>query len=1431
MFVCTFTRLKIIMVLVATLLSCMSFANTADLLDVKVLFLGDNGHHTPSERAAELIPAMADRGISITYTDRVEDLNRETLGRYDALIIYANIDKIDPEHAQALIDYVESGGGFVPLHCASWCFQNSPEYIALVGGQFARHGTGDFVADIVDREHPVTERMLEFSTWDETYVHGKLGEDRHVLMERRDDEGDEPYTWTRTQGKGRVFYTAYGHDTRTFTHPGFLELVERGIRWSADKIPTVTKEPFQYEEAKIAFYPPKDAPGIVQEAPTKMQLPLSPSESVKHTRLPPGFDASLYVAEPDIIKVIAMNWDARGRLWVAETVDYPNDMQVPEKGKDRIKICEDTDGDGRADKFTIYADKLSIPTSLIHANGGLIVAQAPDTLFLKDTDGDDVADERSVLFSGWGTADTHSGPSSFRLGLDNWVWGTVGYSGFTGTVGGKDHNFRMGVIRFKPDGSALEFVAATNNNTWGLGLTETGEVFASTANGNHSDYVPIPNRYYESVRGYSGTSGAHLIFDHKKIHPITPNVRQVDWHEQFTAASGSAIYTARHYPEFYWNRVAFVTEPTGHLVHQCILEEEGSSYVSRDGWNFMASVDEWSSPVVAEVGPDGNVWLSDWYNYIVQHNPTPSGFENGPGNAYVTPLRDKKHGRVYRVVYGEDEGSTSLDLGDTTENNLLAALKHPNMFWRTTAQRIIVEEQRIAMIPMLQRLIADKALDTIGNAPGALHALGALEGLECFSKDDRAAQELLRSAMTHPAPAVRRLAAQFAASVNGFGADIAALLNDDDPKVRLTALLALSEVDADESVGAAIATVLDEKKNRNDPWIAAAAMVAAAQHDVGFLLAAAESKDHNADMVKTVANHYARGPSYEQLDALLRTLGSGNKQVHSAWLAGLAEGWPSDAPPFDKEKTKQALGTIADDLGDDDLLAVVALAKKWDMSGEFDARLDAIVAKYAGTLSDETAKSSHRVNAAQKLVDLRPGRTTRARILDEITPSVALALSDGLIQALGNDPAPSTAKDLLARFDSFMPSARKQAIDVLLTRPGWSIQFVFAIQKEKITRPNFSVIQKSTLLDAKDEQLKELANRVLATAGHVDSSREEIVEKLMPLTRKQGDIEIGKQAFQENCVQCHTFNGEGGTIAPDLTGIAGGNREEILIAIVDPNRSVEGNFRQWTVWTTDGEIVSGLLTDETQTAFTIHDALGNAHSILREDVEKLSMSEQSVMPEGFEEMPEAMLVGLLEYLTTVGEYAPLSLRGVANTVSTVPMFHDGAPSENYNEQLIFEQWGTQVFDGIPYYVLDPKGGTLPNLIMLNSPHSDRVKKKPGTVSIPCGRKARAIHLLSGVSGWGYPGGTVGSVSMIVRLQYGDGKSEDHALKNGIHFSDYIRVVDVPESKLAFELGSRQLRQLSIFPKRDAVIDSIEFVKGDDASAPMVIAVTVETEHE
>ena len=187
-------------------------------------------------------------------------------------------------------------------------------------------------------------------------------------------------------------------------------------------------------------------------------------------------------------------------------------------------------------------------------------------------------------------------------------------------------------------------------------------------------------------------------------HFLTPYIRQVDVCGGYTAAAGHQLYTARSFPKKYWNRIAFITEPTAHLVGQGIMEKQGAGFVTRDGWNLIAGAEEWVSPVHAQVGPDGAVWVADWYNFINQHNPTPPGHSNGPGNAYETSMRDKSRGRIYRVVYRDAPAAKTPALSKADPAGLVAALKSDNMLWRLHAQRLLVERGKLDVVPQLVAL-------------------------------------------------------------------------------------------------------------------------------------------------------------------------------------------------------------------------------------------------------------------------------------------------------------------------------------------------------------------------------------------------------------------------------------------------------------------------------------------------------------------------------------------------------------------------------------------------------------------------------------------------------------------------------------------------------------------------------------------------------
>lgn len=820
---------------------------------IKVLFLGhaqERPHPSPAMYPL-LAPVLARRGIQLTHVLAPADaLNTEKLAHYDALLIYGNHATLAPEHEKALLDFVEGGKGLIAIHSASDMFTGSDKYISLIGAQFQRHGAGEFTTEIVQPAHPVVQGLQPFATWDETYVHTKHNTaGRTVLMERVDAQGREPWTWVRTQGKGRVFYTAYGHDQRTWSHPGFRQLIEQGIAWAVDD--TTRAAWRQLKMPDVVYVDGLLVPNYENRDPApKYQLPLTVQDSMKLIQTPAEFTVELFASEPDIVKPISFSFDERGRLWLLETVDYPNKVLSGQPGDDRIKILEDTNGDGRADKFTVFAEHLNIPTSLAFANGGVVITQAPQILFLKDTDGDDKADVRQVLSSGWGNRDTHAQPSNLQYAPDNYLWGVVGYSGFDGEINGKKFQFSQGVYRFKPDGRDFEVITGSTNNTWGLGFSETFDVFGSTANNDPSFYAAIPNRYFEGLQGLPATGrasgpGYQSLAAFYAVHPLTPYIRQVDVFGGYTAAAGHHLYTARAFPKEYWNRIAFISEPTAHLVGQGVMEKQGAGFVARDAWNFFAGAEEWVAPVHAQVGPDGAVWISDWYNFIAQHNPTPPGFSNGPGNAYESSLRDKQRGRIYRVAYKDAPPAKQRSLSRTDPAGLIEALAADNMFWRLTAQRLIVERGQKDVVPQLIALARKTSVDAVGINGGAFHALWTLKGLGELETGGTEAYRAAVESLKHPAAGVRKAAAMvLPRTPESAGAILTAnLLQDPDPHTRLAVLLALADMPTSAQIGSALYKESQKPENFSERWLSRALYIAANRHQKAFLTSYGSDKN------------------------------------------------------------------------------------------------------------------------------------------------------------------------------------------------------------------------------------------------------------------------------------------------------------------------------------------------------------------------------------------------------------------------------------------------------------------------------------------------------------------------------------------------------------------------------------------------------------
>ena len=777
------------------ILAFISCGKVHDAQELKILFLSGgspepNTNHNGNINHHKLKPSFLRNNMAITFSSNLDDLNKKTLSNYDALIMYLSANNEKPERLRALIEYVESGGGLVALHNTSGAFDGDKEFINLIGGQFDRHGSARFVAKIISdkKNHPALKGISEFEVWDETYIHKNLNDDRIDLMIRDENGRQEPWTWVRTQGKGRIFYSAYGHNGAVWENFNFQKLVTSATIWVSNKTVDVNlnipKLSYTFDvDNQLYNYEDRTTPQLIQGK-------LSPEQSSNCLILPDGFKAQLFAHEPEIVNPIDMTWDDMGRMYVAVTNDYP---YIKENGNDKIIICEDKDGDGKADKFTTFAEGFSLFTGMCWVNGGIILAQAPDMLFLKDTDGDDRADVIKKINSGWGIGDTHGGPSNLKYGFDNKIYGCLGGGGFTRDK----YRFSAAIWRMEVNGKDVTLVSNLSGNSWGLGISEDFELFASSANKVPALHIHAPYPYFDAV-GLK-KEPALQIFDYSTFYPVTVT-RQGDHFGSYTAAAGFDIYTARSFPERFWNKTAFVGAPTGKLLGNFQLkEDEEGSYTAQNEGSFVASFDERTAPIQGKTGPDGNVYMIDWNNLIMMH-----------GGHLENPLRDKSHGRIYRITHKNSKKFHGLNLRNADIEELINILNNDNMFWRMMAQQKLVQGKKYNAIPSLINLTKKKNVDGIGSNPAVIHALWSLHGLGQLDGSNDEAISAVKTALYHPSAMVRKNAVQVLPNTNESAQLLSDMLGEQNFNTLRHILLKLSAMPKNNEFGEIIYKLKNE---------------------------------------------------------------------------------------------------------------------------------------------------------------------------------------------------------------------------------------------------------------------------------------------------------------------------------------------------------------------------------------------------------------------------------------------------------------------------------------------------------------------------------------------------------------------------------------------------------------------------------------------
>ncbi|MDZ4288645.1 MAG: PVC-type heme-binding CxxCH protein, partial [Prosthecobacter sp.] len=694
------------------------------------------GAHDHPAFLRDWVPLLKERGCVVEGGD--EFPTREQLEKTDVLILHrdegGNI-KIGEERKN-LAAFLKRGGGIVSIHAAN-VSRDHDWFKTIIGGSWhfpqTKWREGPMHLYFTDHQNPITSGCSNFAMDDEIYYDMDVLPEVKVLAGAytpkpsgaRNDKANkraeeltkggkevsvydiQPQLWTYEKDAYRAFVCIPGHYYENFKRPNFRAILLRGIAWAGKRVNV--DELCKPDELG-------DHLRYVEGGPTR------PEKAAEKLEVHPEFNISLVAAEPLINKVMNIDWDEKGRLWVCETPEYPNGRRVPnvepwkDSGsllpyqqdrdpQDRISILTDTDGNGRMDKKHVFADKLELVTSFCFYKNGVIACSAPDIWFLEDTDGDEVADKRTKLYTGLGINDTHAVINNLRWGLDGWVYATHGYS--AGDVIALGANAReepvrisSGVIRFKPDGTQIEMYSSRGGNTWGLNITWDGQVFWTQPTSGTVFFHTVLPEYVLAKGKISGTNSWKGMMEHQKSYPLMKWPEQayvqIDLVGEFTAAAGCAVYEGGAWPEK-WNYSYFTGEPTINIVHHEFVTPNGPTYSSakepgREETEFIRSKDLWFRPIEERIGPDGALYVVDFYNQAVIHNDT-RGPQHGPANAAVRPDRDHYFGRIWRLQHKDAKMLTVPVLDKKDIAGLAEVIKtSPNAHVKQNAWRLIREK-------------------------------------------------------------------------------------------------------------------------------------------------------------------------------------------------------------------------------------------------------------------------------------------------------------------------------------------------------------------------------------------------------------------------------------------------------------------------------------------------------------------------------------------------------------------------------------------------------------------------------------------------------------------------------------------------------------------------------------------------------------------
>ncbi len=944
--------------------------------------------------------------------------------------------------------------------------------------------------------------------------------------------------------------------------------------------------------------------------------PKEPGEALKIFRTLPGFHMELAAAEPNVASPVAISFDENGRLFICEMRDYS------EQDKERlgtIRMLEDADGDGTYEKSTVFADGLSWPTALICYNGGLFVAAAPDVYWLKDTDGDGKADERKVVFTGFGRSNVQGLINSFQWGLDNRIYGSASSSG--GTVRRPEQPeseaINLSGRDFSFDPRTLELRAESGGAQHGMSFDDWGRKFVS-ANSDHIQMVVLEDRYLgrnpflsvPSARESIAADGPQAkVFRISPVEPwrivrtrlrvsgVAPGLIEGGGQPAgyFTGATGVTIYRGDAFPPEYRGQ-AFVGDVGSNIVHRKVLEPNGVSFVAKrvdEDKEFVASPDTWFRPAQFANGPDGTLYVIDVYRETIEHPESlPPMIKK---HLDLTSGRDR--GRIWRVVPDGYKRPAPPKLGGAATADVVVALAHRNGWYRDTAARLLYERQDKAAVPLLEKLAMSS------EAPEArVHAMYVLAGMNALSKEVVVAQLGDDNSRVREHAVI--LAELLAASSPDVAEKLSKMGEDADARVRFRVALAAGWLKND--IRASVLTSI-LRRDDNDHWTVTAALSSIGD-DAGVVLT------ELATDAETVASEIGR----QTLGELARQAGARNRPADVAAILRIIADRPELAGVLLAGLSQASSGSgtsLRDQLAGDP-----AALKT----------LDGILAGAVKTAGDDKAEPAARVAAIQ-LLPIGMFATSKSALERCMAAAEAQEIQFAALSAMDRFADPGVGPVLAKAWPSMTPALRTAAVNAIFARPDRVAALFDAVDAGKIPTRDLDRARLAALADGDDAALRDRAKKLLHAAP--SAARQGVFESYRPSLSLKGDAAKGKATFEKTCAACHRLENVGQEIGPNLAAMKARGAEAILLNVVDPNREVNPLFVDYIVQTTNGRTTSGLLTSETAGGITLKRAAGETETVPRSDIRRMKSSGLSIMPEGLEQgIDHQAMADLIAYI-------------------------------------------------------------------------------------------------------------------------------------------------------------------------------------------------------